>query len=226
MGAVIYVRGSMRNPKILKLQRMFLLSVMQFIESRDRESARHICIFLDEFKYLIGKQSLEALSAIRDKKAHVLIAHQSLGDLKDCASDLNPESVVSSINENCSIKISYAVKDPDTADWLARMSGSILVDDETRQVKANVGLTEVRENGRSLRQAERNLIDTNMLQSLPERCAVLFGAGLARFFFTSAILVKKTTFAITPVKIATNASMLAKECHVSNDVPTSKPMAK
>lgn len=225
-GAVIYVRGSMRNPKILKLQRMFVLSVMQFIESRNRESARHVCIFLDEFKYLISRQALEALGAIRDKRAHVVIAHQSLGDLKDCPSDLNPDSVVSSINENCSLKISYAVKDPDTADWLARMSGSILVDDETRQVRANVGLTEIRENGRSLRQAERNLVDTNMLQSLPERCAVLFGVGLARFFFTSPIAVKKMQAAITPMKFQSHHDAPNQKASGENDFHSAKTMAQ
>lgn len=225
-GAVIYVRGSMRNPKILKLQRMFVLSVMQFIESRNRESARHVCIFLDEFKYLISRQALEALGAIRDKHAHVVIAHQSLGDLKDCPSDLNSDSVVSSINENCALKISYAVKDPDTADWLARMSGSILVDDETRQVRANVGLTEIRENGRSLRQAERNLVDTNMLQSLPERCAVLFGVGLARFFFTSPIIVKKMQAAITPMNFESHHDAPDQKASAENDVRSPKTIAQ
>lgn len=141
------------------------------------------------------------MGAIRDKRAHVIIAHQSLGDLKDCPADLAPDSVVASVNENCTIKLAYAVKDPDTADWLARMSGVILVDDEIRQVKANAGLTEIRNGERTLRQAERNLIDTNMLQALPERCAVLFGAGLAKFFFTSPILVIKSTGATTPTAI-------------------------
>lgn len=197
-GAVIYVRGSMRNPSILKLQRIFVLSVMQHIEAREREAARHVCLFMDEFKYLISRPALEALGAIRDKRAHVIIAHQSLGDLRDGPADLDPETVVASVNENCAIKISYAVKDPDTADWLARMSGQILVDDEIRQVKTNVGLAETRENGRSLRQAERPLIDTNMLQALPERCAVLYGAGLAQFFFTAPIAVTKTTAAVEP----------------------------
>jgi hypothetical protein len=199
-GAVIYVRGSMRNPSILKLQRIFVLSVMQHIEARDRESARHACLFMDEFKYLISRPALEALGAIRDKRAHVIIAHQSLGDLRDGPADLDPEAVVASVNENCAIKISYAVKDPDTADWLARMSGQILVDDEIRQVKTNVGLAETRENGRSLRQAERPLIDTNMLQALPDRCAVLYGAGLAQFFFSAPITVTKTTAAVTPLR--------------------------
>ena len=200
-GAVIYVRGSLRNPRILKLQRIFVLSVMQHIEARDRDTARHVCLFIDEFKFLISKPALEALGAIRDKRAHVMIAHQSLGDLRDCPADLDPESVVASVNENCAIKMAYQVKDPDTALWLARMSGTILVDDETRQVKTNAGLTETRDGERTLRQAERPLIDTNMLHALPERCAVLYGAGLAQFFFTSPIQVIKGNQAITPVKI-------------------------
>ncbi|PPD45434.1 MAG: MFS transporter [Methylotenera sp.] len=205
-GAVIYVKGSMRNPRILKLQRIFVLSMMQHIEVRPRQlangqPARHVCIFLDEFKYLISRPTLEALGAIRDKGAHVMIAHQSLGDLRDCPADLDPESVVASVNENCAIKMAYQVKDPDTALWLARMSGTILVDDETRQVKTNAGLTETRDGERTLRQAERQLVDTNMLHALPERCAVLYGAGLAQFFFTSPIQVTKSSEAIKPLFI-------------------------
>ncbi len=205
-GAVIYVRGSMRNPRILKLQRIFVLSMMQHIEVRPRElgngeKARHVCLFLDEFKYLISRPTLEALGAIRDKGAHVMIAHQSLGDLRDCPADLDPESVVASVNENCAIKMAYQVKDPDTASWLARMSGTILVDDETRQVKTNAGLTETRDGERTLRQAERPLVDTNMLHAMPERCAVLYGAGLAQFFFTSPIHVTKNSEAIKPVSV-------------------------
>ena len=201
-GAVIYVRGSMRNPRILKLQRIFVLSMMQHIEVRPRQlangqPARHVCLFLDEFKYLISRPTLEALGAIRDKGAHVMIAHQSLGDLRDCPADLDPESVVASVNENCAIKMAY----PDTASWLARMSGTILVDDETRQVKTNAGLTETRDGERTLRQAERPLVDTNMLHALPERCAVLYGAGLAQFFFTSPIHVTKNSEATKPVSI-------------------------
>jgi len=212
-GAVIYVRGSMRNPSTLKLQRIFVLSVMQHIEARNRESARHVCLFMDEFKYLVSRPALEAMGAIRDKRAHVIIAHQSLGDLRDGPADLDPESVVASVNENCAIKMAYSVKDLDTADWLARMSGQILVDDEIRQVKTNIGLAETRENHRSLRQAERSLINTNMLQALPERCAVLYGAGLAQFFFTAPIAVTKTTAAITPFRFEASSLNSAEESH-------------
>ncbi len=127
-----------------------------------------------------------------------MLAHQSLGDLRDCPKDIDPDSVVSSINENCAIKLTYKVNDPNTADWLARMSGQILVDDEMRSIKTTKALTEVKNPDRMLRQTERCLIDTNMLQSLPSRCAVLYGNGLADFVFTSPIKVIKKSEYTTP----------------------------
>lgn len=201
-GSVIYVRGSMRNPRALKLQKMFVISVIQHCEKRDRETARHVCLFLDEFKYLISKPSLEALGAIRDKRAHVILAHQSLGDLRDCPKDLSPESVVSSINENCRLKFAYKVNDPDTADWLSRMSGQILVDDEVRTIKTSATLAEYRDSERSLRQTERSLIDMNMLLSLPKGCAALYGNGLAQFTFMSPIKVEKRPENLIPTRFA------------------------
>lgn len=204
-GSVVYVRGSMRNPRIQKLQKMFVLSVIQHCESRSRDNARQVCLFLDEFKYLITRPALEALGAIRDKRAHVMLAHQSLGDLRDCPDDINPQSVISSINENCAIKVTYKINDPDTADWLARMSGRILVDDEIRTFQAHRAMTETTKNERTLKQGERYLIDTNMLQSLPERCAVMYGQGLANYVFTSPIRVVKQKENIKPT-IYTNSN--------------------
>lgn len=205
--AVIYVRGSMRNPRALKLQKMFVISVIQHCEKRDRETARHVCLFLDEFKYLISKPSLEALGAIRDKRAHLILAHQSLGDLRDCPKDISPESVVSSINENCRMKFAYKVNDPDTAEWLSRMSGQILVDDEVRTIKTGNTLAEYRDSERSLRQTERCLIDTNMLLSLPKGCAAVYGNGLAQFCFISPIKVQKRPEFLVPTQFADSTDL-------------------
>ncbi len=197
-GAIIYVRGSMRNTRVLKLQKMFVLAVIQSCESRERETARHVCLFLDEFKYLISKPSLEALGAIRDKRAHIILAHQSLGDLRDCPKDIDPESVISSVNENCSLKLAYQLKNPDTADWLARMSGEILVDEEIRYFESDIALTEMKSSERTLRQGKRHLMDTNTLLSLPPRCAVMYGDDEAKFIFTSPIKVEKDPQWTTP----------------------------
>ena len=120
----------------------------------------------------------------------MVIAHQTVNDLRNVPGDLDPEQVVSSVTENCGLKFSYRVNDPDTALWLARMSGNILVDDEVRSLEANTVLAERERDIRSLRQSERYLVDTNMLQSLPPRCAVNYGNGLARFVFTSPVPVE------------------------------------
>lgn len=197
-GDIIYVRGSMRYEPVKRLQKMYVLAVIQSCESRDREHARHVCLFLDEFKYLISKPALEALGAIRDKRAHVILAHQSLDDLRDCPKDIDPNSVVSSVNENCALKLTYQINDPDTADWLARMSGKIQVDDEVRHIETSTALTETKRAERTLRQKERCLIDTNMLQSLPSLCAALYGDGLAKFVFTSPYKVNKDPRWTTP----------------------------
>lgn len=192
-GAVIYVRGSTRNPRILKLQKIFLLSCMQTIETRVRATARHVALFLDEFKYVLSRPAIEALGAIRDKRAHVLVAHQTLGDLEDCGQDLSAQAVIGAVVENCAIKLAYKARDPDTALWLSKLSGTILVDDETRTIERNLGLTE-KQAQRTLRQAERALIDINQLLMLPKRTAALFGVGHARFIYTSPIRVDPAAF--------------------------------
>jgi hypothetical protein len=197
-GAVIYVRGSTRNPRILKLQKIFLLSCMQTIEVRERASARHVAIFLDEFKYVISRPAIEALGAIRDKRAHVIVAHQTLGDLEDCGRDLTAQAVIGAVVENCAIKLAYKARDPDTALWLSKLSGTILVDDETRTIERNLGLTE-KQSQRTLRQAERPLIDINQLLMLPKRTAVLFGVGHAQFIYTSPVRVDLAAFKIEAI---------------------------
>ncbi len=188
-GAVVYVRGSLRHARLLKLQRMFVLSVLQHCERRDRHTARQACLFLDEFRYLVSAPVLEALASIRDKRAHLVLAHQTLNDLRNVPADLDPEQVVASVAENCALKFAYRVNDPDTALWLARMSGSIVTDEETRTLETGALLAERAQETRSVRESERFLVDSNMLLSLPPRCAVRYGDGLASFIFTSPMPV-------------------------------------
>ncbi|MDP1539499.1 MAG: type IV secretory system conjugative DNA transfer family protein [Moraxellaceae bacterium] len=191
VGAVIYVRGSTRNPRILKLQKIFLLACMQAIEVRNRETARHVVMFLDEFKYVLSRPAIEALGAIRDKRAHVVVAHQSLGDLKDCGDDLTPEAVIGGVVENCAIKIAYKVRDPATADWLSRLSGTMLYTEESKSFTCTGHMGGEKVAQRTLRQAERPLVDINQLLALPNRTAVCYGVGRARFIYTSPIKINK-----------------------------------
>jgi len=175
-GGCCYIIGSMRNSKILITQKMILIRLFQIAETRDRvhSKPRPIAIFLDELKYHISKPAMEGLGAARDKGVHMFLAHQSVADLKDCPADLNGDAVVGAVVENTKFKLVYRLQDPDTAEWVAKMSGTILVDDETRYVEANKTLSEVVDNKRNIRLAERQFVDTNMLLNLPSFVSYIF----------------------------------------------------
>ena len=189
-GGVVYVRGAVRHPRVARLQRMLVLSAIQHCERREPGTGRHVCLFLDELRYLISPPVLEALASIRDKHAHLLLAHQTLQDLHHVTADLDPRQAAASVAENCGLKFSYRVRDPDTAQWLARMSGTIRADDESRTLETDA-LGRARSRSQlGLRQTERHWVDANMLLSLPAGCAVLFSDQPARLVFTAPVPVE------------------------------------
>lgn len=202
-GGCCYVIGSMRNSKIIAAQRMILVRLLQLAELRDRinTTPRPISIFLDELKYHLSRPALEGLGAARDKGVHIIMAHQSIADLRDCPADLNGDAVVGAVVENAKFKLVYKLQDPDTADWVSRMSGTILVDDETRTAKTTQMLTEIVDDKRSIRQAERYYIDNNMLLNLPPFVSYIFTTGnLPAASLISPVRVKKQPLEIFSVE--------------------------
>ncbi|MDD5395484.1 MAG: type IV secretory system conjugative DNA transfer family protein [Thiothrix sp.] len=223
-GGCVYIVGSMRNDIIKTAQRILLVRLLQLAERRDRMAGelRKVCIVLDEVKYHLSRPALEGLGASRDKGVHLVLAHQSLGDLKDCTKDLNPDAVVDAVVENCRIKICYQVQSPDTAEWLAKMSGKILVDDEARSVEKNIALSEQVDNKRTIRQAERYFIDENMLRNLPPSVSVLYGAGLPKFVSIQPLKVPKSPAAVRIIEAkGTSVQTGAESLDVSNPSPFS-----
>jgi hypothetical protein len=216
--SILYIGGSMRYNLAVKAQKLLLLSVMQACESRNMKNANYVGVYLDEFKYLISRSAMEALGALRDKKAHVTLAHQSLGDLRDCGAGLSEESVISSVNENCGLKLAFKVHDPDTADWLARMTGTILVDDEQRKFSTNKAFVEVSEHERTLRQSERALIDSNMFMSLPRGCGVVIGDGLSKFVSTVPIKLDENLAVMLPTEVEDDEYFYTQERKTNRDL--------
>jgi hypothetical protein len=192
-GGCVYLIGSMRNSRVIMMQRMLMVRLIQLAERRDRVTTipRPVALFLDEFKYHISKPALEGLGAARDKGVHILMAHQSLADLHDCPADISGDAVQGAVVENSNIKIVYKLKDPQTAEWMARMSGSILVDDEVRRARQTSGFAEILDDERTIRQAERYFIDENMLLSLPPSCAFVYGGKLPTSSYIKPIKVEK-----------------------------------
>ncbi len=192
-GGCLYVVGSMRNAEVLACQRMMLVRVMQLVERRDRLATkpRQVLIFLDEVKALISKPALEMLGAIRDKGAHLVLAHQALADLRDAPADLDKEAVVGAVVENCAIRIVYKIQETEARTWVAEMTGKILVDDELRAVESSGALVEQMTGHKTLRQDERPQVDENMIQALPDRVGIIFTPGAVRFGHMCPIKTEK-----------------------------------
>ncbi|WP_375591508.1 type IV secretory system conjugative DNA transfer family protein [Acinetobacter baumannii] len=211
-GGVVYIVGSMRNVKITRIQKMILVRLIQLAEARDRIAGnlRQVCIVLDELKYHLSRIALEALGAARDKGVHVVMAHQSIADLRDCPKDLEPHAVVGAVLENSKIKVVYRVEMPETAEIFARKSGKILVDDESRVIERSLSLADHFNGNRAVWQSERHFIDENMILNLPKGCGVVFGIGQAQFSYISPMVAVKTQEAIS-VPVVPNYIEIKKE---------------
>ncbi|MDI6751137.1 MAG: type IV secretory system conjugative DNA transfer family protein [Rhodocyclaceae bacterium] len=192
-GGVWYVVGDALNPAITRVQRMIAVRLLLLAKRlHEQGEQRQVCLFADEFKWHISRPFMAALGMAAGWGLHCVLAFQSLQDLADCPADLDKEAVRGAVMENCAIQLSYAVKDPETAEWLARSTGKIQVDDEMRRVERNLALSETVLPERTIRQSERYFIDENMFLMLPKACAVLTAPGqLARFVFTSPVKVEK-----------------------------------
>ena len=202
-GGVLYVVGSMRDPRVRMLQRMLLVRILQLSESRDNieTTPRQVAVILDEAKAWISAPALEFLGAARSKGAHVVLSHQSLADLKT-APGLNPYATVDAVVENCAYKVFYRVQNPETAAWIAAMTGEIQVDDESRVFETGIALTEKVSNTRTVRQARRFLFDENILLNLPDGWAVLTGDGIPKLIQICHVPTEKSREALRVVSCA------------------------
>lgn len=208
-GGVLYVVGDMMNPRILRVQRMILLRLLFLAKQNAHiQNKRTIFVFADEFKTHISRPFMLALGAAAGWGLHTMLAFQSLQDLHDSPADLDARAVAGAVLENCAVRLSYSIMDPDTAEWLSRSTGTILVDDEMRRVGRNLALSETVSGERSIRQSERAYIDTNMFQNLPRGCGVLSVPGtLPRFVYTAPPRVPRDARAVqvTPARGASPA---------------------
>ena len=181
-GDACYILGSTRLDTVRRLQRIVLLRLIQSAEAQARPPERPCCVILDEFRYHLCRGSLDALSTIRDRGVHLILAHQSLGDLAAGPGDLNATAVAAAVNENCALKLVFRLQDPDTAEWLARKSGQ--VPQRRQHARYWPGLADPVIDGEQ--EASGPLISATTLLHLPARVAVLYGHGRARELTQSA----------------------------------------
>ncbi len=185
-GDVIYVIGDMLNTRVVKLQKMVLMRLIQLANRReDSEGHPLLTIHLDEFKYFISRIALNALGTVLHKGCNLVLSHQTDGDLR-AGTGIDPEEVIGAVQSNAQIRIFFRQDLPEDAARAAAMTGLKVIDRERRTVGRNEELAEVVEPERMVDEVQSPLYDTNIIQSLPPRCAVVFTPGeQARLAVTS-----------------------------------------
>ena len=173
----LYVIGSIRSVESIQCQKLLLLRILQIIEKRPEELADRlpIALMLDEFKYILSPPALQALGTVRDKNCHLILAHQSIGDLEECKG-LDPAAVRGAVLENTGIKFIYRAKTPETAEWASELSGTIIA--RTRRTDIQQSAFDAATAQYS--EVERALLTKNDILALPKLVGMLFGVGLAK----------------------------------------------
>ena len=193
-GDVIYVVGSCDNERVIMLQKMLLVRFMQIIKKRGHKNrANAICVFLDEFKYLLSTTALSALGVVRSFNSHFILAHQSLGDLAECPG-ISPESAYGAVVDNTSIKVLYRINDALHAEKMAKLSG------EKRTFIESTSKNQMDINSHSSGWIEANkyFISPDLITHLPipsdrsnqASVGILFGIGNAKTLHVGRIEAK------------------------------------
>lgn len=193
-GDVIYIIGSCDSERVIMLQKMLLVRVMQIIKKRDSTNRTNpVCVFLDEFKYLLSTTSLSALGVVRSFNSHFILAHQSLGDLSEC-SGISPESAYGAVVDNTSIKILYRINDATHAEKMAKLSGN----KRTFVASTSKNHTDITSHSSGWREANKYFISPDLITHLPipsdrynqASVGILFGIGNAKILHVGRIEAK------------------------------------
>lgn len=196
-GGAVYVQGALEEEATKAAMRMLFVRLIQLASRRDRLAGalRQVNIIADELRFQISGPVLTALSTARDKGVRLLLACQSLADIRASETSMDKDALAGIVIENTPLKLTYRIEDPDTAELLARKSGTVRVMEEVRETRLNMVLTETL-GKRSLRESEGYRVEPNTFLSLPRGWGVLMYGGEVQVLHISPLPVIKTHKAI------------------------------
>ena len=239
-GAVVYVRGSLDDATIKTATKIFIMELIQ--ESRRLEPSRpnFLTAVVDEVSFLVSRTLAQSMATSVGFRVNFALAYQSPSDLLNLDDKtINSKYIYQSINVNSQIKAIYGGADYDTAEYVAKVSGTI-TKQVTKMEKTDVSSTggETYENQRMIGALEENLITENMVLSLdPRICVFIQPRSLASVMFTSFIPVsdmsileqyienKLRTYKITPTEIPTLESINSDNVSQAKPDETTDTMA-
>lgn len=191
-GALVYVQGGLMDDIVKTATKVFIIEVIQEAMRLNAERKDHLTLIVDEVRFLVSKQLADALATVVGFRVNIVTAYQSTKDIEQPDdTTLNGRSLAQSINVNSQIKAVYGGADFDTAEWAANLSGVVqkeVTKFEGTEIRASGG--EIWNQRRMIGAQEENLINTNMVLSLPPRvCVFIQPRHMATIAFTSFIKV-------------------------------------
>jgi hypothetical protein len=202
-GDVLYVRGSTDNHRVKTLQTMLLIRLLQIIKSGG--SGRKVAMVLDEFKHVLCSVSLDALGTVRELGCHVILAHQSMGDL-GAIPGLRREDVEPRVVDNTTLKLVYRLNDAKASADFAARSGK-----QRTHAEGIRGLDDNNKDQRSWNEVQQFRMSEDLFTHLHRpsdgkgvvAAGVLFGYKAARLIAVSPIHVTGTVPPVRPAPSGT-----------------------
>ncbi|EKO3678167.1 TraM recognition domain-containing protein, partial [Vibrio metschnikovii] len=166
-------------------QKMLLVRVLQLIKNIPVHERCFVSIFADEVKALLCPLLVNQSGQLRARRANLIYAHQSDADLSVIGSNF-----AEILKDNSALSWFYKQKRYEAALEVAQMTGTKKAQTSTYTTENNHLGMEIRasDERRSV-ETQTYFIDTNVIQTLPKRSAVLIGDGLAKIGFCSPISV-------------------------------------
>lgn len=186
-GAVVYVRSSLSNERIIKATVSFMRLLRLRCAALQHQRKSHATMFVDEASVLVSEELRLTPAASLSGGLNVCIAYQSYLDLTK-GLGLEGRAFITSLNNNCQIKLIYGTVDPETKKWAAGMSGQTtksIVTQERTVINSAGG--EAWDDGRLVTTMQVNFLEENTIQSFSPRVGALIlpGGKPAEIIFTS-----------------------------------------
>jgi TraM recognition site of TraD and TraG len=192
-GAVVYVQGSLDDSVVKDATKIFIAELIQEARRLEKERNNHLTIVIDEVSFLASQVLAKALATAVGFRVNFVLAYQAQNDLLNIDDKtVNPKYIHQSINVNSQIKAIYGGADYETAEWAAKLSGTI-IKEVTKMEKTDISMSggETWEKKRTIGSQEENYINTNIVLTLPPRiCVFVQPRHLASICFSSFIPVK------------------------------------
>lgn len=191
--AVVYVQGSLDDAVVTTATKVFITEYLQTARklSLRHERPGHLTMIVDEVSFLVSNILSQALAANLGFDVNFVLAYQSPGDLFN-SNDKNAKSIAQSITSNSQVKVMYGSRDPESAELVSKLSGTVtktVLRAEGTEIDPVTG-GETWQHKRSMTQQEAPLIHTNTMYALPPRvCAVFKPQALPKIQYTAHVPV-------------------------------------